>query len=418
MKIVKKYIKSKETKNFLIYSGGSFVAGISLFLVIMLLTSKLSVAEFGQMELITTYSTFLSILFTFGLTSLLMIDYHQLDSSGYSEMLRDIIALVFVISGIGMSLILGITLIFKTQIFSGPVSSLAIIFGFGAYFLNLFLMLFYQVFVISAKAAYHSFIRILATVGLLALSYFFLEYLHLGLWGYFLGFTIINLLALLISGVLSREYLAGFNFRISKDRIIKYLRAGFPFMISALSAYLITVIDRWVILYYFDAYNVGIYAAAMRFWQGYETILIGSLINVYTAYIYKQFAYGNFKQRYGIIIPGILLLFAFLAIITPLIARLLIPESYEISFQLMPWIILGYGVGFIYFFPSLILSYKKKNNAILLIAIISLLFQLAINFLFINEFGLMGAVYSIFCTSLFKTIINFAIAYNLLKVQS
>ncbi len=404
METVKKYLKSTESRNFLIYTCASLIAGISWFLVIILLTRKLSIAEFGQMELITTYATFLSVLFTFGPSSLLMIDYHQLQRDEYSAMLRDIIMLVFALSGGGMLIILILTLVFKTQIFSGPVSTAAIVFGFAAYFLNLFLLLFYQVFVISAKAWHHSLVRIVTTLGLLVLSFAALEWLTLGLWGYFLAFTIINFIGLLICGVFSREYFAGFSAKLSAARAKKYLKDGFPFLVSGITYVLMMSIDRWIILYFTDDYTVGIYAAAMRFGQGYENIIIIPFLNVYTAMIFKQFSGGNYRQKYNIIIPAVLFLFGLLAIITPPIARLLIPGSYELSFTLIPYIVTGFGVYFLSLFPMAVLNYKKSTAIILFISLSILALHIILNFILVSSYGLFGASYAFIGSNLVKIV--------------
>ncbi|OKL39628.1 lipopolysaccharide biosynthesis protein [Pontibacter flavimaris] len=89
-RLTDKIFKSNSVKNLFIYSSGAlFLKGIGFFLI-PLYTSLLAPSDYGKLELLTTIATVLGILFSFGLSQVVFIEYFHLDAKGKREIIQQI----------------------------------------------------------------------------------------------------------------------------------------------------------------------------------------------------------------------------------------------------------------------------------------------------------------------------------------
>ena len=194
-------------------------------------------------------------------------------------------------------------------------------------------------------------------------------------------------------------------------QLLSYGSIGFILNLSLLS---ISYSDRYIIALYFDLDEVGIYDQVAKISQLSIVALTTVYFNTINPTLLRRLE-SDFKgslvlmQRYmyPFILLGIPLIF-YLALFSKELAFLLLGESFRAGYILMPFIFLAtYIHGFSNFF-ELRLKFSDQLKKLGLIAVLTALLNITLNFVLVKRFGYQWAAYTTLISYLFMLILFYA----------
>lgn len=383
--------KSNFLKNLLIYSSGAlFLKGVSFFLI-PIYTKVLAPSEYGFLELLNTIVTVLGILFSFGLSQVVYIEYYHLDYVGKKELIRSITN-VYTVLGLPLFTIAAL-LIFKydyiilNQSLSIEVTALIIISSFLLFYQNTF----FSLLQIAKKALTLTVYKIFIGVFTLAFNLFLVYYLRIGFIGILWSNFLVLSLSLLYPVIIYLRLFEGIKIKADFHQACKYIKIGFPFILTSLSYWALSGVDRWLILHYLGKEQVGLFSVAYKFSSVYEPLIIAPVLSVYTPHIFEQFSKRNYEQKKGIIIFAVLTVFLLLALFSELLATLFIDESYHSSIYLIPYLVGGFAFFFLAQLSSAPILFFKKSKLLVINVTVAGVVNILLNIIFLETYGLQGA---------------------------
>jgi O-antigen/teichoic acid export membrane protein len=390
-RLTDKIFKSNFVKNLFIYSSGAlFLKGIGFFLI-PLYTSLLAPSDYGILELLTTIATVLGILFSFGLSQVVFIEYFHLDAKGKREIIQQITN-AYTYLALPLFALAGVLLVFfGNAVFEqnvGPfIVALVLLQSFFSFYQNTFFALLQIV----KKAFTLTVNKIVIGVFTLALNLYLVYYLRMGV----TGILITNLAVLLIS-LCYPAYLYFFHLKptikkVDWPKTLGYLKLGFPFILSSLCFWGLSGMDRWLILYFLGEASVGIFSVAYKFSSVFEPLIIAPVLGVYTPFIFEKLARKDFRQHKVMMVLVILFFFALLAFASQFLAQAFVNIRYHDSLSLIPYLVGGFAFYFLSQLLGAPILYYKKSSLLVLNVALAAAFNLVFNIVFIRYYGLQGA---------------------------
>jgi O-antigen/teichoic acid export membrane protein len=200
--------------------------------------------------------------------------------------------------------------------------------------------------------------------------------------------------------------LLGHEYGLSWDKEMfnKLIRYSSPILLYALLTWIITYIDRFIILRIMgDAALVGVFDIAVKIVIGLDLVLTG-LINTINPKVYAIWKTSGVNEttpeinRYYNGLTGFLLLsIPLFVFVVPLIIPLVIfkPIYYQ-AFEFLPILAAGYATRVWFFMFLAPIMFFKKTAALPRVLVISAIFDILLGIIMIKYFGLMGAVWTNF----------------------
>lgn len=390
-RIIRKVFRSGFIKNIFIYSSGAlFLKGVSFFLI-PLYTAILAPSDFGVLELLTTISTVLGILFSFGLSQVIYVEYFHLPPDGKRDIIKQLTS-IYTFIALPLFAIAGLLIYYNSDtLFEQRVEPVLIILVLLYSFFTFYQNTFFALLQLVKKALNLTVNKLVLGLLTLALNLFLVLYLRMGI----AGILITNLVVVVVS-LLYPLYLYLYRFGLkatspNPSGMVKYLKMGVPFIFSSLCFWGLSGIDRWLILYLLGEAEVGIFSVAYKFSSVFDPLVIAPILSVYTPYIFEKLAERKYKQNKLLMVLGVLLLFAFLAVASQLLARYFINERYFDSLSLIPYLVGGFAFYFLSQLLAAPILFFKRSNLLLTNVALAALVNIIFNVIFIRLYGLQGA---------------------------
>ena len=383
--------RSDFLKNLFIYSSGAlFLKGIAFFLI-PLYTSVLAPSDYGILELLTTTSIILGILFSFGLSQVVYVEYFHLNSVERRHTISQIVNTytglaipLFILAGIGLAY-------FGNILFEQQVGLLMIVLVLLQSFFSFYQNTFFSLLQIAKKAFNLTVNKIVVGIFTLVLNLYLVYYLRLGITGILATNLGVLVLSLAYPAFLYFRHIKPATFTIKWPEASKHLKLGFPFILSSLFFWGLSGVDRWLILYYLGESSVGIFSVAYKFSSVFEPLLIAPVLSVYTPHIFEKLSKGDLKQHKLFLTVVILCIFTGLGFASQFLAQLFINIRYHESLELIPYLV----GGFAFFFLSQLLGapilFYKKSRLLVINVALAAVFNVVFNIIFLKSFGLIGA---------------------------
>lgn len=351
----------------------------------------LAPSDYGILELLTTTSTVLGILFSFGLSQVIYIEFFHLDYKGKGKIIS-LITNTYTYLAIPLFTVTGLVLFFfGSNLFDQNLSIAMILLVLMQSFLSFYQNTFFALLQIIKKALNLTVNKIVIGVFTLVLNLVLVLYLRMGV----IGILITNLAVLIIS-LLYPFYLyfiriKAFSFHIDWRRSCHYLKLGFPFILSSLCFWGLSGLDRWLILYYLGEASVGIFSVAYKFSSVFEPLIIAPVLSVYTPFIFEKLAKGDLRQHKLLMVIAILSFFVVLAFLSQYLAYLFVNVRYHESLTLIPYLVGGFAFYFLSQLLGAPILYYKKSKLLVLNVALAAIFNLIFNIILIKYYGLEGA---------------------------
>ena len=415
-------IKSKIKELFnhgLIYGLTSSLQSILGFLLLPILTTYYSPAEFGVYSIILLASALASAIFYFGASSALGRYYYDEDTTIYR---RQIVSTALFVTIFGAILLVLFSVLFGKKLsillFSCPDYHLHLVLAFsGAAFgflLNtMTLLLRYE-----KRSKLFMIITLTGVVINFIITYLLLTRFHLGvlapLYGSFfsMGLCFFYLLILKFSDL---------TFNIKWNHVKKILSFGLQLSVSGLLFYFLDYVDRLIMKDLLPMSDVGIYSLGCRIGVIINVILILPFSLIW-APIRMQYANSN-NQKFTITVASYLAIIGFIIVAVSVLfgeemMRLIFSNNkYADAAKVFPLIMLSL---LFYGFQNIIDFGIYINNKIYFFIIISLIgigFNILMNYWLIPYFGFIASAYVTFLTYFITTSLIYLISSRYHKME-
>ena len=419
--LIKKYLSKQQFKKLtsgqlfkdtFIYTVGAFLQRGITFALIPIYLNVLSVAEFGNLDLINTLIYILSILFSCGLNQYYYAEYYT-----SKETKKDLISQVSS-SFLLFNILIGVFLIpsfliFGKHILNIPNQNTTIILAYGISILMFAQSLYFLNLRLAFKSIRFISISILSSLIIASMNIYMVYYLRKGITA--ILFT--NLVSISVVSMIGfYDFYKRFKFpKIDFSKAKYFIRNSSPFILTSLFAWIANYADRWIIKTMLDDTKLGIYSAAFKFSQIYDPLIIAPFLSAFTPYLFKRLSEKNYKTKFSTIVPIILIAFAAFAFVSIGILYFFAKEKYAESLQYIPFMVMGFAFYFIAQLVGGIMLFYKKKRALALNIALSGIVNLSLNFILIKTLGLKGSAIAFLSSNLFWCLLTVYQSVNLLN---
>ena len=200
----------------------------------------------------------------------------------------------------------------------------------------------------------------------------------------------------------------------------EFWKYGFRFNIVLIPHYISTQIlsqsDRLMINNMCGRSDAGIYSVAYNFAM-LLSLITSSINSSLTPYVYQSIKNGNngLKKRTTAIVLFVAVITIGIICVVPELFTFLLPESYYPALKVIPPVT---AAAFFFFVHPLFASiefYYGKNKYVTVASVIGAVFNIILNYIFINIYGFMAAAYTtLFCYICF-TVCHYLFMKNVLS---
>lgn len=381
---------SKET---LIYGTSTMVGRFLNFILVPFYTNFIPPAEYGIIANIFAYIAILNVFFSLGLES----GFFRFSAFQEIGSKKENFSLPFVTIFLN-SLILSAVLFFFPSVFSGIFSVTQANYDLIKYTA---LILFFDAIVLVPfanlrlhhKPVKFSIIKIINIVVNVALNFILIIGFNMGIE----AILISNLAASVVTFIiLLPEIFANLEIKFNKELFIELLKFSLPYIPAGISANIIQVIDRPMLVYLTNDQTAGIYTA------NYKLGIIMMIFVTMFDFAWRPFFLNNAKDENAkLLFSKVMTLFimvgAFICLVTTLFLNdiiLIFGQSYRSGLEIVPIILTAYLLNGVYVNLMPGIYFKKKTKYLPLITGIAAAANVVSNLLLIPSLGMMGAAYS------------------------
>lgn len=394
-----------------IYTITSIVnAGIPFFLL-PVLTSYLSVEEYGLLAIIQVFIIFTIPFISINIQSTLQLEYHDLDKKEFALWVSSVLVIPLItIFGIIVAFIVFESLISRFI----NLSTLWILLIPMIAFMQIIPQVVLSIYKIKEEPLNYGKYQLFLTFVNLVLTLIFVILFNLNWQGrleaIFLSYALFTFL-----GIFYLYKMKLIVFHIKMSYIQKALKLGTPLIIHVISGVLFMMSDRLFISYYLGNEELGIYSV------GAQVAMIAMIIQqsfnqAWVPYFFKNLKIGKLENKIKIIKISYLAILFFILLpfiielINPLLFHFFIDDKFSAAIIYVFWISVGYSFLGMYKVVTNYIFYEKRVKLLSLMTFTSLILNLILNYIFIHRYGSIGVAYATALTVAFFFIIAFILA--------
>jgi O-antigen/teichoic acid export membrane protein/glycosyltransferase involved in cell wall biosynthesis len=378
-----------------IYGLGNILAKALGFLMLPLYTHYLAPRDFGLFELMDLSISVLGMVLQMGIAPALLRSYAAASTPAEK---KKAVSTVYIFAGST-----GLVTFLCGLILVRPVSNML----FGSEVPSNYLLLSFSSFVLSYVAGpFRIYLRAreasaklvtldtASTLLIFALNIFFVAGLKIGLLGVLMSPLIVNTIWTIVAG----GSLLGIGLHFSRSLLSKMVRFGSPLILSNLAAFVLNFADRFFLQHFQSLEVVGLYAVGYKFGFMINAVLVQPFFQMWQA---RMYAIYNDEQHVSIfgqifVLYSLLLTYAGLgmALFSQEIITLMAGHKFAAAGAVIPVISLAYvvcGVG-TYLQTGLYLANRTKLIGV--IGGIGAVISLALYYVLISGYGLLGAAWA------------------------
>ena len=411
----------------MIYGVGHIIARSVTFLLLPLYTNVFSLENYGIISLVYTFLGIMNVILHYGLDASLLKYYVPADKERRK----------LILTNTYVSFLISTTVFFIFMIlFKNHVSTL--LFGINLPMVTLLVsgILFFDVLwaihvlILRAeeKPILFSAINLFNVFSSLGLNLYFVLYLQLDIYGVLLSNIITSGCIFLITFPIILKRISLNTMSIYEWK--KLMEFGYPFIFAGIFSNILELSDRYILRYLSDIETVGLYSAGYKIGMLMMLVVMGFNMAWQPYFLKKNITEKKYiNQVTTIIISSLVFLWILLLIWTNDLVRIQLwnltffGEKYWTSTRIVPIIALSYIFHAAYLLQLPGVYLLGKSGWIAWVLGIGAISNILLNFLFIPEYGIMGAA-SATCFSLiliatifyFINKIIFPIPYNWKKL--
>ncbi len=404
-----------------IYAIGNILNRVGAFLLLPLYTTYLSVGEYGTLELFYTVSAVVSGVLGVGIAHATLRFYFEYDD------IKDRNAVVssnLLASALITSFGIIIVIIFDKEIANLVFKDLEIDVLLGLYIImvTMILELSSQVCLAYIRAREKSLFYVIVSLVKLIIQVSVNSYLIIVEEAGIIGILAGNLITVAIGWlVLIYFTLSNCGIRFHFDKFKSVIIYSFPFLLGTLVGIVAVNADRFMLNAFLGLEAVGIYALAMKLTLLIEVLVAEPFSKSYGAYRFSIMKNPDAAEtqnkitKYMSIIVSLVLVFIVYS--SHEIITVMSDPEYYTAVIILPVLIFSGGFKlFTYIFQTGIL-YAKVTKHMFTISVIGCLSIVALNYIFISLFGLLGACIAKVGASLIVLFVTNYISQKYMKIE-
>lgn len=390
-----KEVSKQFIKDSTIYSLGPLLNKTVSFFLLPLYTAYLLPSEYGELQILLSTISVLGTIVRCGQTSAFWKYYN--DEENKKIVIFNLMYIQFFIGLIILIGIISFVAFFKTNFYY------LLLILFIANLLNIFIETTLSIYRANFKSKKYVFLSLSQTILILLFNILFVSYFKFSIYGIAYSYLFSYLIySLTYFKTLKNNTLTKKNSQLLKN-LYKY---GFPLMIGNIFGYVISISDKYFLLYFSGNSSVGIYSFGYKFADVINSIVIQTIALAWNPIRWKVYNMDNgkeifskFNKNISIIMPIIsFLLLFFIQLIYPFFT---FNNDYHSGFSITMLITASNLLNGLYWINSLGLHFKSKTKIIMYSVIYSSIINTLLNLILISRYGMLGAALSTYFSYLF-----------------
>jgi O-antigen/teichoic acid export membrane protein len=382
-------------KNSIIYLGSSILNKMIPFLLLPVMTKYLTPKEYGILSIyliiISVYNAFIGM------------NMHTNVSKNYFKISKEQLSLyignifyILSITFVFYSLVNFVVSIYFDTVFSIPSQWLLII-----PFISVMMMVneINTTILRNEQRAYmFGVFEVSNTISKMGFTVLFLLVFSMSWYSQVIG-TLIGALLFSIVGIVYMRKRNYISMKFDKEKIKSILNISIPLIPHVLGGVVIAMSDRLFIEKMVSIEAVGIYSVGYMFGM-IVMLFTDAFIKAWSPWFYRSLMEPTDSKKERIVkytyiyIVGIFTLAIFISIIGEFILPYFVDEKFFGASEFILWISIGYAIQGVYkiFFPYLV--HISRTSFLAVSTVMAAFFNLLFNYLFIKQFGTIGAAYA------------------------
>ena len=391
-------------KESLIYGGGHVVSRSITFLLLPIYTNVFSLGDYGIISLIYTFLGFMNVILHYGLDASLLKHYVPADNEGRKSFLTNAYA-SFILTTIGFIILMIFFRNHISELLFGSNLPQIIFLVSGILFFDVLWAIHILLLRAEEKPILFTIINLYNVLSSLGLNLFLVLYLKLGIYG------------VLFSNIITSGCIFLFTFPLILKRISilslsvqtwkKLMKFGYPFLFAGIFSMVLEFSDRYILLYLTNIETVGLYNAGYKLGMLMMLVVMGFNMAWQPYFLKKDKMEKIYITQTTTLVVSLLgFLWILLLLWSDNLVQIQFGETsffgkeYWSSIQIVPIIALAYIFHALYLLQLPGLYLLEKSGWIAWIRCIGAFSNIILNFLFIPEYGIIGAA-SATCLSFF-----------------
>ncbi len=381
------------SRHSLIYGIGAGASSIVNFFLLPLYTRYLSPADYGVLEIFTSTLFVLNIFAYLGLGAALVRFYFD---SKEDEKRKEIISTVLLFQTASSIILVLVLLAFQEQ-FSQLIFDTNI---YSSFFLIIFISLFFDagvhitlMLLRARQKSAHYMTAVMARFVISAgLKIYFLVVLDKGV----LGILQADLIAIVIVYlVLVSNVARTISLRFSFSKFKKMLYFGLPLIPSSLAVWVLALSDRFFLQFLSTPEQLGLYSIGYKFGMILQTILVAPFAIAWVPFMLDVAKRDDAKRIFSSVLTYFALIGMFivlgLSVLSEQAIAIMTTPAFHGSHTIIPLIAVSYLLFGFYIVIEGSAHLEKKTKYVPLIIGTGAVLNLALNYLLIPSYGMMGA---------------------------
>ena len=413
--------KLRDTaKHTFIYSIGNLSTKIIGLLLLPLYTAKLSLLNYGRFTILETTSMFLTMVLGLRIVSSMMRWSAETEDRNEQGKILFNTYVILLITAIAINIIFSPIKSWLSQVFFSSTDFshfFTIIFAIiGLEMINQVPM---NLFRFRGKPIVYSSVFATKLLIVLIFNIYFLVYAEVGVIGIFYSQLIANAIQMLCTIPI---LLKNFHYKFDISLIKEMLGYCIPLIFSAISVQLLAIGDRYIIKYFWDYSQVGIYSLGYKISGVLNVFVVQAFALGFLPIAYKmqdspdaaEFFQKVFKYFSMILVFGALGVSLFSREILLVFAQK--PEFYD-AYKIVPLITIAFIFKGIQYMFLLGFHYVKKTKYVAYIVTVALFVNIGLNFMLIPKLGIWGAALTTVISSLLISVISYYVSQKFYPVK-
>lgn len=251
-------------------------------------------------------------------------------------------------------------------------------------------------------------INIIASLSMIIMNIFLVVILKAG----YISLIISSTFALMIQAILFRiSAHEKFEMKFYDKKLYKrMLLYALPLVPVIIVNWILSLSDRYILLYFWNEEAVGIYGIAQRF-ANILNIIVSSVATGFVPFAFNNFQQKDANEKYRIVLNYVFIVLAIIVAIistfsSPII-KIMADERYYSSYMLVQPLMFGqlcYSISTIIGYGF---AYVKKSKYFIIPSSIAALLNIVLNFIYIPKYGAYAATLTTLCGYLVMMIVTY-----------
>ncbi|MBS2100777.1 lipopolysaccharide biosynthesis protein [Carboxylicivirga linearis] len=386
------------------YLSGDFLSKGLVFITLPLFTRIMTPNDYGVLSVYNSFVSLVAIFFGFGTRGAIVRYYHEKNRDFSSFLGTTLIFLLFIFTSL-----FSLSFLFEKDLetYLNIPTSIVYMGLLGGAFISIFDI--YKAFLQASKRSKkYAKINVVNTVGFISLAIIFILILPLQ---NYLSYAI----AKVLMGSLVLVYcLIQFNkiavWQADRRHLAYVVKFSIPIVFHLLSQNVLTSFDQLIINSLVGPESTGLYSVGYKVGM-IQNIFVGAFMGAWSPLFYQKMNEKSFSDIHSLIkkYAKIISLSAiFLIFFSKELLLIFSTKVYYEAYKVIPYVVMGYFLFFIYSVYSGYLLYHKKNIFLAIFTILVGIFNIVMNYLLIPKWGYIAAAWTTVLSYLLLVLIHYS----------